>query len=203
MSFASGPLWCQQFPTSVSLDDLVEPFQGNVRRFLAAIDAAAAGDPGAGITRSIAATYRPPERAYLMHWAWGIARGLPANMCRPGDKPAVPVPPDSVPALANVDIDWTHGGDYTAARLAAEQMIAVYGMRACASLTTNHEKRLAIDMTIKTSPNVQAIYIADANGTDHQVTCLDDLRTVGATYGVMKLPLAQLDDPPHWSIDGH
>src|SRR5579871_6583979 len=82
----SGVLWVAKFPTSVSLDDLAEPFRSNAKKFIAALRAA-------GATVSIQATLRPPQRAYLMHWSFQIAGGLD---------------PEKAPVLAEVEIDWVH-----------------------------------------------------------------------------------------------
>jgi hypothetical protein len=59
----SGPAWVHQFSTSSSVNDLQQPFRGNVISFLGALAAA-----GAIVT--IADTLRPPERVYLMHWSF-------------------------------------------------------------------------------------------------------------------------------------
>jgi hypothetical protein len=77
----SGPQWCTRYPTSVSLEDLSQPFQGNVVRFVGALRAA-----GASVT--VNATYRPAERAYRA----GERRGYDARLraFRPtlGQRPA-------------------------------------------------------------------------------------------------------------------
>jgi hypothetical protein len=101
----SGPEWCSEFPTSTSVDDLADPFRRCVVRFLNALR-----DAGAQV--EISATYRPPERAYLMHYAAMIGQG---------QDPAV------IPPMAGVDIEWCHGGDINAARAAAEAMTKRYG----------------------------------------------------------------------------
>ena len=54
----SGPQWVSQFRESTSTDDLVDPFRGNVNRFLAALSTA-------GATVSIATTLRPPELSLI------------------------------------------------------------------------------------------------------------------------------------------
>lgn len=83
----SGPQWVDQSLESKSPDDLAEPFRSSVNRFLAGLKAA-------GASVSIACTLRPPERAYLMHYSFGIARQK--------------LDPASVPAFAKVDIQWVH-----------------------------------------------------------------------------------------------
>jgi hypothetical protein len=100
-----------------------------------------------------------------MHWCCLIADS--------GQDPA------AVPAMAGVEIDWTHDGDVVAARTAARAMKAAYGIAYPAALVSRHTQRRAIDMTIHNAP--------------------DDVVALGASFGVHKL----LTDPPHWSDDGH
>jgi D-alanyl-D-alanine dipeptidase len=132
MSELSGAQWCGCFPTSTSLDDLTDKFEMRVCRFIAALREG-------GATVTISATYRPPERAYLMHFCCMIADS--------GQDPA------AIPSMTGVDIDWTHDGDIEAARLAARQMKAVYNIRYPAALVSRHTQRRAIDMTITNAPN--------------------------------------------------
>lgn len=181
----SGKDWVSKFPTSKSVADLEPTFGANVSRFLAALAAA-------GASVSINATYRPRERAYLMHYAFRIARqGLS---------------PLDVPALAGVEIEWAHKSangklDLTASRNAAEEMVDAYGIAYKPALRSQHTQRLAIDMSISWQGDLK---IADAKG---KVVTIGSPRTgqnstlvnVGATYKVIKL----ISDPPHWSVDGH
>jgi len=195
MSEPSGVQWCARFPTSKSTADLAPPFRDAVLAFLSQL-----GDSHANV--SIQATLRPPQRAYLMHWAWGIARGLPKNMCRPGDVPNRPIDPATVGAMAGVDIDWTHGGDPVAAKAAAAKMVQTYGMAAAAALNGRHIEGHAIDMNISWSGTLA---IRDFNGQTHNIASTPrdgtntELNAVGKTFGVIKLLKI---DPPHWSIDG-
>ncbi len=96
----SGAQWVSRFPGSASLSDLELTFKANTERFISAIKAA-------GGTVSIAATYRPRERAYLMHYASKIARGE--------------IKADKVPAMDGVNIDWVHDTD-DASKAAASAM---------------------------------------------------------------------------------
>jgi hypothetical protein len=183
----SGPQWVAQFPESTSPDDLVEPFRSHVNRFLAALKAA-------GASVSIACTLRPAERAYLMHYAFGIAR--------------LTLDPASIPALAKVDIQWVHPdgngtADVTASRKAAELMVEGYGIVFAPVLKSRHTEGNAIDMDISWQG---ALTIADANGKPVKITTPPRagsgntrLQAIGASYGVHKLA----SDPPHWSVDGH
>jgi hypothetical protein len=172
----SGPVWVQRFPGSRSPEDLAEGFKSAVKRFLNALDEA-----GADVT--ISATFRPPERAYLMHYAWEIAhRNIAA-----GD----------VPPMTGVDIEWVHP---TAA--AAQAMVDAYDMVQVAALRSRHTERKAIDMSIAWSGT-----LGIRNAAGQMVTIATSPRTggnsrlhaVGRTYGVIKL----VSDPPHWSTDGH
>lgn len=117
----AGVSWVAMYPTSRFLDDLVEPFQGNVRRFLADLAAH-------GCKVKVTATRRPAERAWLMHWAWRIARGG--------------TPPELAPTTLpdGAEIAWTLDG--------AREMVAAYGLAYKPSLTSRHIQGRAIDMSI-------------------------------------------------------
>jgi len=180
----SGKDWVEKFPTSVSVDDLDPPFRNNVKKFLAALSAA-------GANLVIRATYRPKERAYLMHYAFRIAReGLS---------------PVGIPTRVNVDIEWAHTDtagkvDLIASRNAAEEMVDAYGIAYRPALRSNHTLRLAIDVTISWEGDLK---VFDARG---KAATIGSPRTgqnsalikVGASYKVIKL----ISDPPHWSVDG-
>jgi len=182
----SGPLWIPQFPNSRRVDDLVEPFRTGVRDFLAALRTA-------GATVTIADTLRPPQRAYLMHFSFAIARE--------GREAA------SVPPRTDIDIQWVHpaSGSSTSAQAsknAAEQMVAGYGIAFRPALQSRHTEGRAIDMSIAWIGDLE---ILKADGSSVTVTSAPrsgdnaSLQQVGASYGVIKL----VTDPPHWSVDGH
>jgi hypothetical protein len=177
----SGPEWCARFPCSKSLDDLMPDFAGRVRAFLSALS-------HAGARISIADTYRPPQRAYLMHWC-----------CMVG---ASGQDPDAVPPMADVAIDWLHGGDVAAARAAARAMMAGYRIRFPAALHSRHTQRRAIDMTIGWRGTLA---VHDFDGELQRIASgprsggNPKLIEVGRSFGVIKLA----SDPPHWSDDGH
>lgn len=190
MPTPSGPAWCAQFPTSASLDDLVPTFRAGVANFIGALHTA-------GAHVAIAATYRPPERAYLMHWSCMIAGYKDKNTGH-----TVVVPAAQATPMAGIDIDWTHGGDAQAAKAAAAAMVAGYGIVYPAVLVSRHTERRAIDMTITWTGILQA---KDAHGQIHGIPVTHTnssnpgLIALGATYGVIKL----VSDAPHWSDDGH
>ena len=179
----SGREWVNQFPTSRSLDDLKPPFRAPAKAFVAALQAA-------GATVKINATLRPPERGFLMHWAFMIARmGFSAA---------------KVPADSNIDINWVHA-TAMGSKQAAEEMVVDYGIARMPSLTSLHYQGLAIDMSVSWTG---ALTIKNKAGANVQVTSAprsgenSDLIRVGAGYGVVKA-LPQLKDPPHWSFNGH
>ena len=181
MSEPSGPLWCARFPGSTSPDDLLPAFRSRVQAFISAMQRG-------GATVSIGATYRPPERAYLMHWCCILANS--------GQDP------DAVQPMAGVDIDWSHGGDINAARAAARAMMTGYDIQFPAALVSRHTQRRAIDMTIGWSGTIT---VNDFDGQARTVSMPPRsgsnsvLVDVGRSFGVIKL----LTDPPHWSDDGH
>jgi D-alanyl-D-alanine dipeptidase len=166
--------WVGRFPGSVSASDLAEDFRSATNSFIGAIEAA-------GGSVSISATYRPAERAYLMHYSSMLSRGKIAAA--------------SIPAMAGVDIEWVHPTEADS-RVAASAMASGYGIVHPPALTSNHTRRTAIDMTIR---NIVGKTVTDATGTGVSIARLSDLNAVGATFGVMKL----VSDPPHWSHDGH
>ena len=177
----SGPQWCARFPTSVSPSDLLPAFRDRALAFISAMERG-------GALVSIAATYRPPERAYLMHWCCMIADS--------GQDPA------AVPPMDGVDIDWGHDGNVLDARAAAGAMKSAYQIRFPAALTSRHTQHRAIDMTISWQGTLKVL---DFNGQERVITMPPRsgsnqvLVDVGRSFGVIKL----MTDPPHWSDDGH
>lgn len=182
----SGSSWTARFPGSNSTTELTSTFQASVDAFIAALRAANA-------TVNISATYRPPERAYLMHHAWRIAND--------GFDPA------AVPPFTGVEIAWLHrdatgNPDLAASRSASQDMVNSFSMAFIAALTSRHTQRRAIDMSISWTGTLT---IADATGASVSITSSPrngnnpDLHAIGASYGVYKL----VNDPPHWSDDGH
>jgi len=196
----SGPSWVRRFPTSDRVADLREPFRSRVIKFLDVL-------AGARARVQITATLRPPQRAYLMHYAWCIARSWQ------GTSPAH-IPPfhphHSHPFP--VDIQWFHHRrdgqpDLLASKNAAQQMVHGFGIAHLGvppALNSLHVHGEAIDMLISWDGTLA---VKDANGrlVEIKSTPRDgtnaDLISVGATYGVIHLTHAR-HDPPHWSING-
>lgn len=175
----SGVQWVARFPTSRDIDDLVSPFRDNTRRFVTAMRAG-------GATVTISATRRPRERAYLMHWAWRIARQNYAA--------------DNIQQMPGVAINWDHGSP-RASKAAAQAMVDAYGMVQIAALNSEHIEGRAIDMTISWQ---ETLAIADRDGVTRRIASQPrngsnaELVAIGRGYGVIKL----LSDPPHWSLHG-
>lgn len=177
----SGAQWVRFFPASSSIDDLASPFRQRVRAFEKALR-----DGGATIT--VTNTYRPPQRAYMMHYAVQLNNRDMA--------------PWDVPPMAGVDIDWVHYTD-AASYQAARDMVNAFDIGTNpAALQSRHTQALAIDwiiswrapMRIRTG-NGQTVTIGTpTDGNDNPA-----LWDVGASYGVYKLEY----DPPHWSVDGY
>jgi hypothetical protein len=186
----SGRTWVAEFPTGVSTDDLVGDFKTNAENFLQALT-------DAGATYQINATYRPPQRAYLMHYAYAIARkGMnPTKVSAykgEGESP---------------NIDWVHRNDKgkvdrAASKAAAEEMVVAYDMAYTAALKSRHTEGHAMDIEINWDGDLS---IKNAKGktvviktTPRTGAGNKKLHAVGKTYGVTKHPT----DRPHWSTDG-
>lgn len=176
----SGIHWINSFPESDLIDNLAAPFRQKVQAFERALN-------NAGANISIASVLRPPERAYLMHYAFRISKNEIAAK--------------DVPPLPNVDINWQH---YTnaASVQAAGQMVSAYNIAFRPALVSRHTQGLAIDWEITWSGTLN---IRNASGT---IVSINEPRTsyenstlwqVGRSYGVIKL----VNDRPHWSNDGH
>lgn len=184
----SGLNWCSMFKDSQDTAALSPPFRANVDAFLAALSEAKA-------KVRIETTYRPPERAYMMYWAWQIAKGI--------------YKPNEATRMPGVDIAWCHRDDNGAIDLkasvaGAKAMISGegFGMVHQAAKNSRHAIRRAIDMTISWTGD---LVIKDASGNSVTISSLPrngrntELHTVGESYGVIKL---LGPDYPHWSDTG-
>jgi hypothetical protein len=180
----SGLAWVRRFPGSVSLDDLTPGFRDKADAFVRALRYA-------GAKVRITATWRPPERAWLMYWCCRIAKKK--------------FDPAKVPHVPGIDIDWQHiasgAPDLNVARTAALAMQNAYNIQYPPALVSRHTQRRAIDMTIGWKDH---LCIEDSNGKTHMIVTRPHtgqnykLIEVAKTYGVVKL----FKDPPHWSDDG-
>ena len=174
----SGARWWHanqaRFPSSSDLADLASPFRENATSFIAALRAA-------GATVRISVTFRHPVRAKLMHYSYKVRYGQ--------------IAPDAVPAIQGCGIEWDHG-DLKTSKIAAGEMMRLFGIVYEPAISSNHGRGTAIDMNV-TRPATMSI--ADGAGKQVTVKTAAELNRVGASYGVHKL----VADPPHWSANGH
>lgn len=187
----SGAHWVKRFPGSAATSDLARPFRDGVDAFLGAMRAA-----GAVVT--IAATFRPAQRAHLMHWAWKIVNQS--------------IDPRKIPTCEGVTIQWAHedadGGYSAAASLAgARDMVNGFQMQdlgTAPGLTSRHTAGKAIDMRIAWAGPLSLV---DAYGETDRIDSSPRngmnarLAVVGASYGVIKYNSSGVDRP-HWSDNG-
>lgn len=187
----SGPQWVDRFRGSASLRDLRATFRDNVEAFVGALRAA-------GATVTIAATYRPPERAYLMHWSWLIVKR--------------DIDPTTIPSMAGVDINWVHEdaqGKYSrqSSLAAAKSMVSGFDIQrlgVAPALKSRHTLGLGIDMEISWGGT---LVLPDAYGNVIEVKTYPrsglnmELRRIGESYGVIKYCRSG-QDKPHWSDNG-
>jgi hypothetical protein len=181
----SGKEWVAKFPGSARVEDLEKDFRGNVEAFLKALR-------DGGATVRITSTLRPPERAYLMHWAWMIVR-------KDAD-------PKEVPALKGVDITWWLG-DRETSKKKAQEMVDGFGLghlQVAPALKSRHTEGKAIDLVIGWRGTLK-IKMADdkevAIDSEPRDGTNPKLIEVGASYGVIHFKDAD-KDRVHWSTDG-
>jgi hypothetical protein len=189
--------WVAFYPDSKRPEDLHAPFRGNVNDFIHALEAA-------GATVTVETTYRPDERAWLMHQSSKIARGA-----------SIP-PPDYPHGFDQVPICWEHrrsngSVDTHASRAAATAMTTKkggYNIAFPPAYPSRHTLHLAIDMKITWEHNPLVLHpprhrpimihgscpALCSGATNHE------LWAAGHRYWhVQKLAA----DPPHWSDNGH
>ena len=176
------------FPGSSQVNDLEPSFGAKTQKFIDAIN-------NAGGKVDITSTKRPPERAYMMHWAWRIVNE---------NYDASKVPP--IKGAGNWCIDWWHG-DQATSKAAAQEMVdgfAIQNLNTRPSLTSHHIRGVAIDMKISWPGDLT---IEKADGTPVTITTTPrdatnkELIAVGQTYGVIHFKNI-MADKVHWSIDG-
>ncbi|MFL0811622.1 MAG: hypothetical protein K6L76_14480 [Agarilytica sp.] len=191
----SGKTWWKtnqgktEFANSTSISDLEANFKNNVTAFKKAIE-----DAGASI--AVSTTKRSEKRAYVLHWAWKVSKGL--------------VKANAVPAKVGVDIEWDHGSE-AASKLGAKEIITEANVAYQPSLTSRHIQGKAIDWTITWKSDLK---IKKKDGTTVAISSQPrhggkgsahngnaDFHAVGKTYGVTKASFTKIDGP-HWSTDG-
>jgi hypothetical protein len=183
----SGTEWCAKYPTGTTIAELTDAtFRDGVQAFRDAMVAAATAANKLSI--SIAATFRPVNRAHLMHYAYNVANGL-----------TTPADANKASAEAGIHINWDHG-DLATSKARASDMVTSYEIKYAPSLTSRHTEGKAIDWTISWSGSLMIAKKdekdkLDCTGGGEASTNLHD---VGESYGVHKHPT----DRPHWSTDG-
>ncbi|WP_286178416.1 peptidoglycan-binding domain-containing protein [Enterobacter sp. Ap-1006] len=191
MKQLSGESWVSRFQGSSDTQTLSPIFRANVNNFLKSLE-------DAGVRVTISATLRPPERAYLMHWSWKLARGM--------------VEPANIPEKSGVEIEWVHKGangkaDRNKSINAAKAMVRAYGMsnlNVAPALRSRHTEGNAIDMTLSWMGNLE---IKDNKGETVIIKTMPrdgmnaQLHEVGKSFDVIKYH-GGANDKPHWSTDG-
>ncbi|MEE6177867.1 PKD domain-containing protein [Mycobacterium sp. 050134] len=200
---ASGPAWVSRFPSSQSLDELIEkspktgrPFRKDVADFIAALEKGGANVPAGEIF-----TKRPLERQYLMYHAWRVAHGT--------ENPA------DVPPWPRVDICWNHlnangDSDEPASRAAAERMVKDYHIKSMPAdpsgtgdKVPRHVEGRAVDMNISWIGDLRLDGEVVPGGTgdpEKDVINAKLLEVARRKYGLIKG--GGKSDWPHWSDDG-
>ena len=186
-AFLSGAKWWRRyqgkFPNRRGLEYLEEDFRQKATAFVTALRKA-------GASVSIGTTRRSRIRAHLMHYSWRLARGE--------------IRASDIPSLAGLQIEWDHG-DEKASRRAAQEMVQLFNMAHIASLSSNHIRGKAIDMTISWQGKGDLAIAVPGQAEPHTIRSIPrngaknrELHRIGAKYGVKKL----LGDAPHWSHNG-
>ena len=193
----SGPSWAGKFGDSKSVSDLAAAFGKDVTAFVAAMKRAR-------ITVRTISTLRPPERAYLMHYSWLVAKRKLSPLKVPtfaGSKKHSPVGICWVHATA-------HGASKPASIAAAGQLAGALGVASmpAAPLLTS-VRTLGESIVMSTTWTRAKITIRNASGNAVVIRSGPrnglnaKLITVGATYGVIHFrpPGRAMDD---WSVNG-
>jgi hypothetical protein len=95
----------------------------------------------AGAQVRIEAGLRHPNRAFLMHYAWGVAKAK-----------YTPAQANTACRGRGIDIEWDHGNT-NASRAAAQALVDAFDLVRQASITSNHIRGLAIDIVISDLPS--------------------------------------------------
>ncbi|GAB3252287.1 hypothetical protein [Kineosporia babensis] len=196
----SGTSWNTRFPGGLSaLELLNDGFRPRVEQFATAMSEA-------GITVRPTSTLRSPQRSYLMHFSYKIAKG----QISPADVPAyVPVGKESGPKICWQHRTATGKKDAKASVAAAKSLLGALGVDSTLAtppaLRSRHNTGDAIDMSVSwTQPTIK-IKNAEGRlvriGSGPKDGTNPKLMAVGASYGVNHYMPAAVDRN-HWSSDG-
>lgn len=184
----SGANWVSRFPAQSTTAYLTPTFRTSVDQFLAALSMS-------GVHHHITNTFRPRERAYLMHWAHKIYRNN--------------LNPANVPPMDGVNIDWVHSTLAQSVDAAYDMVLGfdILGLaqNTAPALNTLHATGQAIDMSVWWTGNVS---VAKSDGVLVDINTMPrtgmnaQLKLIGASYGVVKF-IGGNADRPHWSTTGH
>lgn len=181
----SGKKWINRFKGSTSVLDLAVDFRKKVQNFIEAL-------MNANAKIVINATFRPPERAYLMHWSWKIVKK--------------DFDPQKIPLNDKVNIEWWHGNLNNSIKGAQEMVTGfqIGHLKTAPALNSRHTEGNAIDMEITWQKTLK---ILDVNNKENLIETTPQNHTnkqlidVAKTFGVYHfIPIA--NDKVHWSTDG-
>lgn len=191
----SGEQWVKKFPASDKLTDLESAFGQSVTKFVNAIEKG-------GASIEILSTQWPPERAYMMHFAWLIAH----EEIHPQQVPPI----DEVDFDTNVstalDIVWWHGNLEDSLK-AVEEMLEAFGIAELEEppvLASRHVSGEAVDMRISWGGNLTLMgpgeeEITIESGPNDETN--EELIGIAAMFGVIHYEDPE-EDAVHWSVDG-
>ncbi|GAB6902744.1 hypothetical protein [Kineosporia succinea] len=192
--------WGAKFPGGDSdISHLNDTFRPGVEKFVAAMTKA-------GITVSPQSTLRSPQRSYLMHYSYKVAK----KQITPAQVPAyTPVAGEKAPKVCWVFRSTTGALDNTTAVRAASTLLSSMGvdpsLKTPPALRSRHNTGDAIDM--RTTWTASTIKIKTADGKTVTISSGPKdgtnarLMAVGASYGVNHFAPAAVDRN-HWSSDG-
>jgi hypothetical protein len=143
----------------------------------------------AGAQVHIEAGLRHPNRAFLMHYAWGVAKAK-----------YTPAQANTACRGRGIDIEWDHG-NVAASRAAAQALVDAFGLVRQASITSNHIRGLAIDIAISDLPS--SITMNGRTYTTRQgasgTAAAESVAPIGKAMGVLWFGTR---DWVHWSHNG-
>lgn len=168
---------------ALEYDKLAPTFGPKIKKFVEGLR-----KNGVGVT--VSAGLRHKKRAVLMHCAWHVQHGTKTA--------------DAANALCQAegitDIQWNHGS-VEASQKAAGAMSKAFGLKAAASLTSNHMGGEAMDLSITNVPAALEVdgkkYTAGPKGAG--VLDEDKVDHIGKDLGVIWYGSG---DYVHWSLTG-
>lgn len=191
----SGVELLEEFEASDELSDLDSDFRRNVEAFIEALEQG-------GAKVEVLATVWPPELAYLLHWAWQIAK----DDLHPLAVPPIEEIDFNAEVKAEVDISWWHGS-LEASRAVAAEIVEAAGIGHLDEppvLASHHVAGEAIDMKISWGGE---LLVQDPLGGEVIIFSSPkdetnpDLIELAALYGIIHYE-DEDKDPVHWSVDG-